>query len=114
MKQRRVLTKKMARLNSFKRCKAWVANYMRRNALHSRKGMGQNGRLGAENIASSRLQLKKKLTLFPAQDTLNSGEVALLHRSIPSHMIRSTQRTAAYEDVKNRLTAIFSVFVDVW
>ena len=102
----------MARLNSSKGFKARVANYMTRNSLHSSRGVGQNGRSREESFASARLQLKKKLVLFPVKDIFSSDEFAVLCRSFPGHAIRSTRRPATYERVKDRLTAIFLVFAD--
>ena len=74
--------------------------------------MGQNGRFRTESVAPARLQLKRKLALFPVQDIFNSDEASVLCRSFPIHANRSTQRPATHERVKDRLTVICFVLAD--
>ena len=74
--------------------------------------MGQNGRFSAENVASARLQLKKKPALFSAHDIFNSNEGDVMYICFPSHALRSTKRQKTYERVKYGLIATFSVLAD--
>lgn len=103
---------KIDRLKAFKASHGWVDNFMKRNALHSSKGLGQNGHFTEATVASARLALQKQLAVFPIQEISNTDEVALLYRSFPSRAIRSSNRAATYGRVKDRLTAVLTVFAD--
>ncbi|PXF40689.1 hypothetical protein BWQ96_09591 [Gracilariopsis chorda] len=88
---------------------AWTANLMKRNCIHSSKGLGENGHLDAKPIADALDMMQRKLETYDVANISNTDEVAVLYRSYPSRAIRSSSDPAIYKRVKNRITATLTV-----
>lgn len=85
---------------------------MRRNRLISSKGAGQNGHFTEECVEEARIALRKQLCLSSVADISNTDEVGVLYRSFPSRAIRSMDAASTYERIKDRLTAVLTVYAD--
>ena len=56
--------------------------------------------------------MQKGLALFSITDLCNTDEVAVLFRCLPSHAVHDAGNVASFTRVKDRLTAVLTIFAD--
>lgn len=101
----------MSSLKEFKASKHWFHKFVYRNHLANFKPRGQNGMHEARVVEDARSGLRRLRCTSPI-DLANTDEVAVLHRSFPSRTVLVTDRASSYTRVKDRLTAVPTVFAD--
>lgn len=97
---------------SFKCSPAWIQNFMRRNGFHSVKGGGDEGFVVKNTLFTERLTLQRALCKFHISCISNTDEVALLYRALPRRSIRDCYNHSSYHLIKDRLTAVLTVYAD--
>ena len=100
------------RLLTFKASWQWLSNFMRRNRLIGSKKAGQNGHFTEEYLEEARVALRKHFCLSSVAYICNTDEVGVLYRSFASGSIRSVDTASTYERIKDRLTAVLTVYAD--
>lgn len=99
-------------MEKFKVSTMWVANFMRRNHIQSSRENGQSGHHDAQTVFNARKALKKSLRTNPIFCVSNTDEVAVLYRTFPSCSIRNVNDPATNNRIKDRLTAVLTVYDD--
>ena len=95
---------------SFVASHGWYQRFMVRNSFSSRKGAGNAKHFEKDFVERSRHEMKKDVAHYPLSCIMNTDEVAVLYRALPSRCI--SQNGTAYERIKDRLTAVLTVFAD--
>ena len=85
---------------------------MRRHNLVSKRSNGQDGFLHVESVQAARVSMQKRLALFSISDLCNTDEVAVLFICLPSRAIHDAGNVASFTRVKDRLTAVLTIFAD--
>lgn len=106
------MTEDINRLQAFKASTGWFYNFSRRYKLGSFKPRGESAFLDASLVQTSRQDLRKQLSVWDIRDICNTDEVGVLYRSFPSRSINPRDQSTGYKRVKDRLTAVLTVFAD--
>ena len=104
--------KAITRMESFKASVGWTQSFKARKAIDSRRGIGDGGFFVSSEIESARVEARKQICSTSIHDLANTDEVACLYRSFPSRTIRSVSFAHSYKRVKDRLTAVLTIFAD--
>ena len=106
------LENKIQAYDKFKSSSGWAYNFMRRNNFHSAKGGGQEGFVDQQRLYTERYTLRQALCTFDIGSICNTDEVALLYRALPRRSFRDSTKPASYSLIKDRLTAVLTVYAD--
>lgn len=69
----------------------WVANFMRKNNIHSLKGLGQAGHDGTKYVLNARKGLKTELCMTKNKSISNNDEVEVLYLSSRAEQLQTLQ-----------------------
>ncbi|PXF47321.1 Tigger transposable element-derived protein 4 [Gracilariopsis chorda] len=99
-------------LQKFKASHGWAWNFMKRNNLTSKRPMGDAVFISPQTLADHWITMKNKLALWPIEHLCNTDEVALLYRCLPSRTVHENNGTSSFVRVKDRMTAVLTVYAD--
>lgn len=103
---------KISSLQSFKGSKNWFYNYISRNRFATSKPLGHNETHGTDNLHNVRKVLTSVLCQTSPAEIAITDEVAVLYRSLPTKSGVTNNRPASNLRVKDRLTAVLTVYAN--
>lgn len=107
-----ILLQRKEKLQSFKASPGWANNFINRHELRKGRGIGKGGYFLPEDIDAARFQMQNKVCAAPLECISNSDEISLLYRSFTSPTPQDSNSHASLLDVKDRLTAVLTVYAD--
>ena len=102
----------IADIFEFKASDNWVALFMRRHNLCSKRGMGPEVFLSADDICVARKNLQRQICKIPIENVSNSDEVAVLYRCLPIRALQDSEVGTSFIRVKDRLTVVLTIYAD--
>ena len=100
------------RMKPFRASSGWAQAFKARKGIDSRRGIGEGGFLIPEEIENARLEVRRQVCTTSIYDLMNTDEIGVLYRSFPSRALRPGNATHSYKRVKDRLTAVLTIFAD--
>lgn len=107
-----LLAEELRKLRAFKASTGWFYKFCKRHQLGSFKPRGESAFLNMPEVASQAAKLKRLLAFWDIRDIANTDEVGVLYRSLPSRSINPRDMPTGHKRVKDRLTAVLTVYAD--
>ena len=104
--------KAIIRMKSFEKSVGWTQSFKSRKAIDSTRGVGEGGFFVSPEIEAARVEGRKRICTESFHDLTSTDDVARLYCLFSSRALRSVSAAHSYKRVKDRLTAVPTIFAD--
>lgn len=107
------LQSELKKLQSFKASTCWYMDFILTKKMASFKPRGESVFVDQTLLSATRNDLRNSLEFLDLYDISNTDEVVVLFRALPSRSVNPRDRPTGQKLIKDRLTAVLTLFADV-